>query len=311
MRYWLRQQPLWVKFQELNREGWRQAFRRTRLQSPIIATEPVRTGKRGPVEVRALTWRRDWVNLIWTLKTFYRSAQVDFPLFIHDGGLTRCQADQLQQHFPDATLVTRADADERITAHLRSRGLSRCLDFRMQSPFGRKLFDFFVFSDANRVISLDSDVLFFRRPSELIDCTNAARRNLFNRDCDYWYPLDLDGMEATFGVRPEPRINSGVSSIWCDSLDLDQIEAWLAKPEVYELIWVVEQTIHALSASAYGVELLPDTYASGNTTLPIDHRVCHHYPSAFRHRMYVEGMTHLVDNGFLDSLAMGSYTQVA
>jgi len=302
MRYWLRQQPLWVKFQEINREGWRRAFRRARLQSPIIDTKPVRTSKQGPVEVRALTWRKDWVNLIWTLKTFYRFAQVDFPLFIHDGGLTRRQAVRLEQHFPDATLVTWADADERITSYLRSRGLLRCLDFRLRSHFGRKLLDFFVFSESERIISLDSDVLFFRRPSELIACPNGVRRNLFNRDGDYWYCLGLDEMEVTFGVRPEPRINSGLSSIWCDSMDLDRIEAWLAEPVIHEVPWLTEQTLHALSSTAYGVELLPDTYASGDTSLPIERRVCHHYPCAFRQRMYDEGMTYLAGVGFLDSI---------
>lgn len=311
MRRWLRRIPLWIRFQELNREGWGRAFRRCRLQSPILATAPVRTSRRGPVEVRALTWRKDWVNLIWTLKTFYRFAQVDFPLFIHDGGLTRRQADRLQQHFPDATIVTRSDADERITSHLSSRGLSRCFDFRMRSHFGRKLFDYFVFSESERIISLDSDVLFFRRPSELIDRPNEARRNLFNRDRDDWYCLDPDGMEATFGVRPMPRINSGISSIWCESLDLRRIEAWLAEPVIHEMAWLTEQTLHAMSSTVYGVELLPSTYALGDTTVPIEKRVCHHYPCASRHRMYEEGMTYLVENGLFDSLAAGCCSRVA
>lgn len=302
---------MWIRFQELNREGWRRAFRRSRGQRPILATAPVRTRGRGSVEVRALTWRRDWVNLVWTLKTFYRFAEVDFPLFIHDGGLTPRQADRLQQHFPDATIVAQAEADEQITSYLRSRGLFRCLDFRLRSHFGRKLFDFFVFSESERIISLDSDVLFFRQPSGLIACPNGLRRNLFNRDCDYWYPLDLDGMEATFGVRPEPRINSGVSSIWCDSLDLGRIEAWLSEPAIYKSPWLTEQTLHALNSTVYGVGLLPDTYASGSTNLPINERVCHHYPNAFRHLMYAEGMAYLVENGFLDSLAMNRRFKVA
>jgi hypothetical protein len=139
MRRWLRKIPLWIRFQELNREGWGRAFRRARRQSPILATAPIRTGKRGSVEVRALTWRRDWVNLIWTLKTFYRFAQVDFPLFIHDGGLTPRQVERLQQHFPDATVLRQADAEKRVIAHLRSRGLSRCVDFRLRNPCSRKI----------------------------------------------------------------------------------------------------------------------------------------------------------------------------
>ena len=47
----------WLLFQELRREGFAVAWRRSRLQKLILQTPPVRTSAVGPVEVRVLTWR--------------------------------------------------------------------------------------------------------------------------------------------------------------------------------------------------------------------------------------------------------------
>ena len=77
------------------------------------------------MEVRVLTWRRDWINLIWALKSFYYYARVDFPLYIHDGGLVRGQAEQLLHHFPDAVLVSEGEADALVETALRQRSLLR------------------------------------------------------------------------------------------------------------------------------------------------------------------------------------------
>lgn len=91
VRNWLRSRRHWMTFQEWNREGWRAAHRRWAVQKQILPTPPMRTSRSGPTEIRVLTWRRDWVNLIWALKSFYHFSGVDYPLFIHDGGLCRAR----------------------------------------------------------------------------------------------------------------------------------------------------------------------------------------------------------------------------
>jgi len=110
----LRQSQTWVEFQELNREGWINAWKRWKIQRLILNTPPIPTVKTGSIEVRVLTWRRDWVNIIWALKSFYYFSEVDYPLFIHDGGLKTSQIEQLQHHFPDAQIIGYRDADQQI-----------------------------------------------------------------------------------------------------------------------------------------------------------------------------------------------------
>lgn len=302
LRRWLRRQRRWREFQELRREGLRDAWRRRRIQAKILGTPPVRTSGPGPVEVRVLTWRRDWLNVIWALKSYYHFAGVDYPLFIHDGGLGPGQAERLLRHFPDATFIPSAEADARIAEHFTERGLTRCREYRLLNPSTRKLFDFFAFSGAETLISIDSDIVFFRRPELLVVPPGGYPRNLYNEDRAFWYSMTPDAMEAAFGIRPPERINSGLSVIRRESIDFDAIEGWLAHPEMFANRWVTEQTLHALCSTRFGVEFLPPAYWIDTEPGLSPDYVCKHYPGYFRPLLYQEGMAHLIASGFLRAL---------
>jgi hypothetical protein len=299
---WLRKQRRWLEFQEANREGWLRAWKRRRTQHRILDTSPIETASTGPVEVRVLTWRRDWINLIWALKSFYHFADVDYPLYIHDGGLGPGQAQELLKHFPQATLIRTSEADVQVAQELQSRGLNRCLAYRQRNVSTRKLFDFYLLSNAEFVISIDSDIVFFRRPQELIP-TESTRKNLYNKDCAYWYSMSLEELEATFSVRPPPLVNSGLALVRRKSMDFDLIDRWLTNPKLFEDTWVTEQTLHAMCSTVYGIELLPATYCVATTPGLKPDMVCKHYPGFFRYHLYAEGMKHLRNTGFLKALS--------
>ena len=307
VRSWLRKQRPWLEFQEANREGWLRAWKRRRIQQRILDTRPIVTqGAHVPrsgssVEVRVLTWRRDWINLLWALKSFYHFAGVDYPLYIHDGGLAPGQAAQLQKHFPQATLIATSAAHDQVAVELQRRGLTRCLAYRRRNVSTRKLFDFYLLSKADFVISIDSDIVFFRRPHELIP-TETLRTNRYNRDCAYWYSMSLDELEATFGIRPPPQVNSGLALVRRESMNFELMNQWLANPKLFEDNWVTEQTLHALCSTIYGIELLPDSYCVATTPGLKPDMVCKHYPGFFRYYLYAEGMKHLLNTGFLENL---------
>lgn len=298
----LRRQPLYLDFRWSTQEGLKHAWLRRRAQRKILATPPVETARLGPVEVRALTWRRDCLDLIWALKSFYLFSGSKYPLYIHDGGLAAGQVDLLQKHFPGATVVSAVQADREVPQKLRERGLKRCLEYRALNVTTRKLFDFFLLSSAEYLVSIDSDILFFAKPELLSVPPQGIAKNRYNKDDGYWYSMTLDELDTSFGIRPPAAINSGLSVIRRDSIDFDRIECWLANPKLRADRWVTEQTLHALCSTLHGVEFLPDTYCvSTRPGLPPS-IVCKHYTGFFRHLHYEEGMQHLMDSGFLDRL---------
>lgn len=298
LRTELRKRLWWIQFQELNREGWKDAFLRWRIQNGILATPPLHTSREGEVEVRALTWRRDWKNLIWALKSFYHHAGRSYPLYIHDGGLNLEGQAQLRKHFPDAYFPSRDDAEKEVSRVFTERKLHRCLAYRRKNTTTFKLFDFFAMSQAKTLISIDSDILFYQHPAELLD--GQPGKNVYNRDATYWYSMSLDELEQRFGIRPPSHINSGLARIDTCSIDFEAIDQWLADPKLFSDDWVTEQTLHALCSTRYGVELLPPEYVVSTVRGGLDTAVCKHYPGNKRPLLYQEGMPELVRRGFFE-----------
>ena len=260
----------------------------------------MRSASSGHLEVRALTWRRDCLNLIWTLKSFYHFSEVDYPLYIHDEDWCPDRLNLLvgisrtRRSFAVARLINRFARY--------SKKVSRCVAYRRKNPTTRKLFDFFLMSGADYAIPIDSDIVFFRKPELLCAPSWRIPKNLYNKDESGWYSMSPDELEANFGIRPPERINSGLSVIRRESIDFEAMEQWMAHPKLFADLWVTEQTLHALCSTVYGVEMLPETYrVSIRPGLPAG-TVCKHYPGFFRPLLYEEGMTHLVRRGFLDAL---------
>ncbi len=239
--------------------------------------------------------------MIWGLKTFYHFSGQRFPLYIHDGGLLESDVTALLAHFPNAMFVSRAASDLQVESILSKRGLQRCLAYRRKNTTTLKLFDFFLLSSADTIVSIDSDILFFRRPSELLEGTSPP--NLYNRDEAYFYSLGLDEIQRRFGVRPFPFINSGLSRVARESVEFGAIERWLLDEDLFADEWVTEQTLHALVAASCGACLLPDTYLV-STKAGLSHNlVCKHYPGDGRRLLYEEGMRHLIESGFCARLS--------
>ncbi len=302
LRASLRRQRRWLEFQESRREGFLNAVRRRRIQKRILSTPPIYTCQTGSVELHTLTWRRDWINLLWALKSFYHFSGVDYPLHVHDGGLTDESADCLRSHFPRSIIISKREADEKVETTLATRGLSNCLKYRSRNPAAQKLFDFILCSSSEWILSIDSDIVFFRKPTDLMVECGQPKRNRYNKDSGFWYSMPVDDLHTAFGLRVPERVNSGLSLIRRTSVTFEQIEEWLRHPKLFEDRWVTEQTLHALLGGVQGVEFLPDTYVVDTKPRLTADTVCKHYPGFFRHLLYQEGMAHLINTGFLAAL---------
>ncbi len=289
----LRNKMWWQKIQELRREGIVSAWKRSRIQNKILNTKPIITEQIGTRSVHILTWRRDWINALWALKSFYFFSGKNYPLHIHDGGLEEHQRRKILRHFPNARIWEKSEADKIVQNDLRRSGFLRCLEYRKVNIASLKLFDFFMLGNEEEIISIDSDIVFFQKPMELI---STYTKNLFNEDMQYAYSLSENSLENKFGIRPPPKINSGLSLIRKNSLNFNLVENWLKDEELFANRWVTEQTIHALSATISGVELLPNTYMVSTNKGIVDGAVCKHYPGFFRPLLYAEGMFNLLNS---------------
>lgn len=291
---------LLLKLRQKYGRGIRTAYFRDRVRPRILSTRPVACGLDNTCEIHVLTSAADWLNLIWTLKSFYFYSRRRYALCVHDdGSLGPDAVCALLEHFPGARLIDRAQADRKVERELIP--YPRCLQFRRSNRLAPKLFDFASYLDAPRLLLLDSDILFFAEPSELLRRIEDSSYGLnsVNADVASAYTIEPSDVKTALGLEMPDRFNSGLGLIHRQSLRFDWIEEFLALPGIQGHFWRIEQTIYALCSARFGVDLLPDDYAvrlSGG----IDGRPSKHYVGAIRHLMYREGIRDLVRRRFLD-----------
>ncbi|TAE60370.1 MAG: hypothetical protein EAZ76_03905 [Nostocales cyanobacterium] len=282
--------------------GFVTAYYRDNVRKSILNSRPVVNTSDRICEIHVLTSANDWLNLIWTLKSFYHFSQRQYSLCIHDDGtLTEDNIKTLQYHFPQARIIDRNKADVKVLPLLSS--YPHCLDFRKTNQLSLKVFDFALYLQSEKLLLLDSDILFFAEPTELLNRIEnpSYKFNSFNRDLKSAYTVDAETVKNSLDFDLTARVNSGLGLIHKESLDLKWIEKFLSLPSIIGHFWLIEQTIYALCSSRYGVELLPPAYdvhlGSGINSSP-----SRHYVGAIRHLMYREGIKHLSQQGFLKSL---------
>jgi hypothetical protein len=280
------------------------AYYRDIVRTRILHTPAITIAPSCECEIHVLTSSGDWLNLLWALKTFYHFSSRAYALCIHDDGTLSAKASfELRRHFPRARLISRSEADAMVSADLRT--FPSCAELRRTNTLSLKLFDFRHYLRGDRMLLLDSDILFFAEPQELLRRIEDSTylHNTVNEDLANAYTVDPNAVQERFGFELHPRFNSGLGLINGSSLNLEWIEQFLEMPGICGHFWRIEQTLFAMCSSKYGVELLPEEYRVRLETnawgLP-----CRHYIGQIRHLMYAEGIRALTRDGFLREIAL-------
>lgn len=283
------------------RGGVRATWFRERVCPKILLTPSILLPLDSRYEIHMLTSAGDWLLLMWALKSWFHCADETAAVCIHeDGTLTDKMVETLETHFPGARIIRRTDADREVLAGLAEFPWSKA--FRNSNNLALKVFDTIHYANADRLLLLDSDVLFFRRPAHLLDVLRTPdATNWFNRDVADAYTADRSHLEAAFGFPVVKRFNSGLCVLDRKSLDLATIERFLPHDSLNGHFWRIEQTLFALCSSQYGAQSLPEGY-DVTLTPGVLNRVCKHYVGVIRNDMYREGMRHLAREGFLKSI---------
>jgi len=292
-----------LQFQQKYQHGWQTAYFRDTVRFRILDTQPIAQTSDRACEIHVFTCSQDWLNLIWALKSFYWASKRQYALCIHDDGtLTDANRATLQQHFPNARIIDRPSADARVLAELQN--YPRCLEFRQSNHLAPKVFDFASYLETDRMLLLDSDILFFSEPTELLQRIEdpGYLLNTVNGDVSSAYTIDPQVVKDKLSFDVIDRFNSGLGLIHKASFNLNWIEEFLVLPEILGHFWRIEQTLYALLSSRFGAELLPPAYDvhldGGIGTSP-----SRHYVGKIRHLMYDEGIRQLVKQEFFKKLS--------
>ena len=247
------------------------------------------------VPVHLLTGANDWQLAAWMLASWFEATEQSWPVVIHDDGTLPAEAHEvLKKLFPPARIISRAEADAAMKPILPA--FPFCEDYRRAHPLALKIFDVPHFVEGDHFIALDSDVLFFHHPQEILEwAAEKPETCWFNEDVQEGALITAAEARAELGVKLWPRVNSGLGLIYKPVVDLDFIDRVLAETSILRgHIWRVEQTLFALCASRHGQGgLLPKRYEVSLGKSATEDAICRHYVGAVRDRFFAEGLERL------------------
>jgi hypothetical protein len=243
-------------------------------------------------EIQILTGCTRLTMALWMAASWVAATSRNWRFVFHDDGtLTESDAGNIRALLPGSRVLLSAQTSPEVV-----RALSRhplCLQCRNRHPLGRKLIDMPIFASQPQLLTIDTDILFYRRPERLLRwIAQDDLACLFMEDVQDACLLTAAEAARMFGVKLAQRVNTGIVAVPKSVLPLDFLEDCLARTNLLQRDpWFIEQTLYALAASASGqVELLNEEYFMPLDPACPNSAVARHYMGANRHLFYSEGL---------------------
>jgi hypothetical protein len=236
---------------------------------PKIRTAPAIAAGNGPLEVHMLLQKARLWEGAWSLYSLLYYAGQPLRVVIHDDGTldTNC-ADTLSGLFPGIRIIPRKVSDDVVNQTLKQQGLNHCLALRGTSYVHiLKLLDPFFFCGTPAYIVLDSDILTFSQPTELLDlgfgAADGITPHLYSPDCWDSLVLTPEALCAA-GFPPVRGLNCGLVRIQRGGFCLEHVDQMIAKLNLLRresIHFFTEQTLYACEMGSHGaVRLDPERY---------------------------------------------------
>jgi hypothetical protein len=288
---------LWNQIRRDLGRGWAASYHDYRTLRRIEEWYwPLKGGDLAPVPVHIVAGSRDWRLAAWALASLFHCSERAWPVVIHnDGTLPEDGRAMLQRLFSECRVISREEADARMKRTLRP--FPYCNDFRQRGSRVSRVFELAHFAAGERFVMVDSHVLFFSYPREIIEWIESPSKG----EC--WFPKNpregslIDASEAfdELGVKLWPQVGTGLGFITKTAIDFDFCDLVLATTTLLENDPLhAEQTLFALCASRHGKGgLLPASYEVSVAKHAAPDVVARHYLAEVEDLFYSEGLKRL------------------
>lgn len=295
--YQLYHRPIGIVRQTMAAGGPLETWRTARGRAEMIAAArhlpllPVSPDPR-PVELHLLTGKRFWEQTAFCLWSFaHQSGRTLHPVIYDDGTLAAEHRAPLVRLFPSTRFVSQAESITRLNQYLPADRFPTLRDRWQHYPNIRKLIDPHLGSSGWKLV-LDSDLLFFRRPTLLLDWCAAPQMPLHAVDCETSYGYTRPLLDSLAGAPLAELVNVGLTGLDSSALDWTQLEDWCRELIAREgTSYYLEQALIAMLVAGRECSIAP---AADYVTRPRSPEaencaaVMHHYvadskPAYFRH----------------------------
>jgi len=196
--------------------------------SKILETPQTKCNRKSEIEIHSLLCHKHIHMYLLAIKSFLRFYN-NVAVVVHDDGTLR-EKDiiTLKEHIENLKVIKKKEADRAINKILKNK--PNCRYFREIYPIAKQVFDYKILASKNKVISFDSDIIFFRRPEEIIKWLDKKNRYiLYNqqKECE----LPHNKVFKKYKINQLEDLNGGFVCYYKDAVNLGHIERTIKKLE--------------------------------------------------------------------------------
>ena len=254
-------------------------------QVEVSSSEP-------PLEIWFLTGKGFWYQsafCAWTLAN--QSGREISVSLVDDGTLSDRHEEGIRRLFPNGTTVRKEEITDKVETLLPIDKFPVLRQRWIDYVNIRKLTDIHLGSTGPKLV-LDSDMLFFDKPNEMLDWWDQKNSDelCLMTDCEESYGYSRPLMEKLTGATIPKLLNVGVCGSTSESMDWEKLEHWSAAlVEAEGTSYFLEQALVAMMASTQKHRVMPVetyiTFPSRDTVLNkggiLQHYVSDSKPSYF------------------------------
>lgn len=215
---------------------------------------PVQSFKDG-LPLYFLTGKNYLHQTLFCIASLYKYSGQRFKYHIVDDGTL--DTGIVQEKLPGSVLVSVTEIETNLKTMLPRSDYPAIHKKRSAYAHLKKLTDIHTLQGDDHKMVLDSDMLFWAEPKELIAWLKKPSGNLFMTDSTQSYGYSTALMEQLCGAALPVQLNVGVAGIRSSSINWFQIEKWISALEEKEgASYYLEQALTAMIAAKTEFSLL-------------------------------------------------------
>jgi len=263
------------------------------IASEKLSVLPI-TSDSKPFQIHYLTGKKFWYQTAFCAYSLAKVSNLPIQFVFHDDGTFDAELkEQAQIQFPNCIIHGIEEINAMNAQFLPASKYPFLNKKRIVYPHIRKLTDVHGNSSGWKLL-LDSDMLFFKKPSFMLDWLSNPERPFFMLDCQNAYHYSFDLMKKLTGHSIVEKLNVGSIGLKSETIDWDKLEYWAKTMEDAEgSSYYLEQALSAMIVAGQPLTLAPlEEYV----VLPSKNEVLH--PSVTLHHYVAESKEWYLKQGW-------------
>ncbi|MXV52823.1 glycosyl transferase [Pedobacter sp. HMF7647] len=241
------------RWQEMNRFGGKKAYEqmlagKTEMESASYSFSPIKCFHDG-LPIYFLTGKKYLYQTLFCLKSLSKYCNEKFCIYLVDDGSFDAELiSRVKRQLPGAIIIDSKTIENKIANYLPKTTFPVLNRKRAEYPHIKKLTDVHLFDGGPEFkLVLDSDMLFWAEPEELIAWLKNPQLTLHMVDCMESYGYPKAKLEAICNTVIPDLVNVGAIGLKSNNINWEKLEYWVDELENSEgKSYYLEQALSAM-----------------------------------------------------------------